>query len=40
VQEINRFQKVLVSILAHIDFLEDSIAQVKREVEQRLRPPL
>jgi transposase len=29
---------LLTRILAHIDFLEDSLAQVQKEVEERLRP--
>jgi transposase len=36
VQPHHRF--LLERLLAHIDFLEQSIAQVQQEIEQRLRP--
>ncbi len=36
IQPHHRF--LLERILAHIDFLEESIAQIQQEVEQRLRP--
>jgi transposase len=36
VQPHHRF--LLTRILAHIDFLEESLAQVQQEIEQRLRP--
>jgi transposase len=36
IQPHHRF--LLERILAHIDFLEESMVQIQREVEQRLRP--